>query len=45
MSGIEKILVDASAARKSLNVLGPETIDRILERVSEETVNLSLIHI
>lgn len=39
MSGIEKILVDASAARKSLNVLGPETIDRILERVSEETVN------
>lgn len=25
--------------RKSLNVLGPETIDRILERVSEETVN------
>ena len=39
MTEIEKILIDASAARRSLNVLGPETIDGILKRLSEETVS------
>jgi len=39
MTEIEKILIDASAARRSLNVLGPETIDGILKRLSEEAVS------
>lgn len=39
MTSLEKILVNASAARRSLNVIGTETIDLILERLSEETVN------
>jgi len=39
MTGIEKILTDASAARRSLNILGPEIIDRILERLSEEILS------
>lgn len=39
MTGIEKILVNASAARRSLNVVGAETIDLILERLSEEAVS------
>jgi len=38
MTGIEKILINASAARRSLNVLSPETINGILEKLSEETV-------
>lgn len=39
MTGIEKILIDAAAARKSLNVIRPETIDHILERVAQEAVS------
>ena len=39
MTSLEKILVNASAAKRSLNVIGTETIDLILERLSEETVN------
>jgi glutamate-5-semialdehyde dehydrogenase len=39
MTSLEKILVNASAARRSLNVIGTETIDLILERLSEESVN------
>jgi glutamate-5-semialdehyde dehydrogenase len=39
MTSLEKILVNASAARRSLNVIGTKTIDLILERLSEEAVN------
>ena len=39
MTSLEKILVNASAAKRSLNVIGSETIDLILERLSEEAVN------
>lgn len=39
MTSLEKILVNASAARRSLNVIGTETIDLILERLSEEAVS------
>ena len=39
MNSLEKILVNASAARRSLNVIGTKTIDLILERLSEEAVN------
>lgn len=39
MTSLEKILVNASAAKRSLNVIGTETIDLILERLFEETVN------
>ena len=39
MTSLEKTLVNASAARRSLNVIGTETIDLILERLSEEAVN------
>ena len=39
MTSFEKILVNASAARRSLNVIGTETIDLILKRLSEEAVS------
>ncbi|MDX9724744.1 MAG: glutamate-5-semialdehyde dehydrogenase [Bacteroidales bacterium] len=39
MTGVENILINASAARRSLNGTGPEKIDRILLRLSEEAVN------
>ena len=39
MTGVENILINASAARRSLNGTGPEKTDRILLRLSEEAVN------
>jgi glutamate-5-semialdehyde dehydrogenase len=39
MTGVDNILIKASAARRSLNRLDAETIDRILLRLSEEAVN------
>ncbi len=39
MNSLEKILINASAARRSLNVIGTETIDLILERLSEEALS------
>ncbi|MBN2667105.1 MAG: glutamate-5-semialdehyde dehydrogenase [Bacteroidales bacterium] len=39
MTSLEKILINASAARRSLNDTGTETIDMILERLSEEALS------
>lgn len=39
MTSLDKILINASAARRSLNVIGADTIDLILKRLSEEAVN------
>lgn len=39
MTSLDKNLINASAARRSLNVIGTENIDRILERLSEEAVS------
>lgn len=39
MTSLDKILINASAARRSLNVIGADTIDLILQRLAEEAVN------
>ncbi|MFZ2338554.1 MAG: glutamate-5-semialdehyde dehydrogenase [Bacteroidales bacterium] len=39
MTSLERILINASAAKRSLNVIGTDTIDLILERLSEEAVS------
>jgi len=39
MTSLDKILINASAARRSLNVIGADTIDLILKRLAEEAVN------
>jgi len=39
MTGVENILIKASAARRSLNSLDADAIDRILLRLSEEAIN------
>jgi len=39
MTGVENILIKASAARRSLNSLDADAIDQILLRLSEEAIN------